>query len=129
MIGPLLKKVLGSKNDRELKRLQPQVDRINALEAQIDEQEQLVAYGKQARREFPKDYGRLVVLGKAVPDQADSASLMVELNSIANRTDVEFRGITLGQGSGGEGTTTPAPAPPPGAPGANPCRTPPTPRV
>jgi preprotein translocase subunit SecA len=36
MIGPLLKKVLGSKNDRELKRLQPQVDRINALEAQIE---------------------------------------------------------------------------------------------
>jgi len=35
MIGSLLKKVVGSKNERELKRLQPLVDRINALEPQI----------------------------------------------------------------------------------------------
>jgi len=35
MIGALLKKVVGSKNERELKRLQPLVDRINALEPQV----------------------------------------------------------------------------------------------
>ncbi len=32
MIGSLIKKVFGSKNDRELKRIQPIVDKINALE-------------------------------------------------------------------------------------------------
>jgi hypothetical protein len=93
-------------------------DEATTLQTQIDEQEQLVAFGKQARKEFPKDYGRLVVLGKAVPDQADTASLLVELNSIANRTDVEFRGITLGQGSSGEGGTTTAAAPAAPAPPA-----------
>ena len=35
MIGTLLKKVVGSKNERELKRLQPLVDRINTFEPQM----------------------------------------------------------------------------------------------
>jgi len=35
MIGSMLKKIVGSKNDRELKRLQQAVDQINALEAEI----------------------------------------------------------------------------------------------
>ncbi|MBW2644851.1 MAG: preprotein translocase subunit SecA [Deltaproteobacteria bacterium] len=37
MIGNLLKKVFGSKNERELKRLQPIVDQINSLEPKIKE--------------------------------------------------------------------------------------------
>lgn len=35
MIGPLLKKIFGSHNDRELKRLAPQVDAVNALAPEI----------------------------------------------------------------------------------------------
>ena len=35
MIGSLLKKIVGSKNDRELKRLQQAVEKINALEPEI----------------------------------------------------------------------------------------------
>ena len=35
MIGSVLKKIVGSKNDRELKRLQQSVDQINALEPEI----------------------------------------------------------------------------------------------
>ena len=35
MIGNFLKKIVGTKNERELKRLQPNVDRINALESSI----------------------------------------------------------------------------------------------
>ncbi len=35
MIGSLVKKIVGSKNDRELKRMQPAVDKINELEAEI----------------------------------------------------------------------------------------------
>ena len=37
MIGSLLKKIVGSKNDRELKRLQQAVEEINALESGIKE--------------------------------------------------------------------------------------------
>jgi preprotein translocase subunit SecA len=35
MIGSLVRKLVGSKNERDLKRLQPLVDRINSLEAEI----------------------------------------------------------------------------------------------
>jgi preprotein translocase subunit SecA len=35
MINVLMKKIVGSKNERELKRLQPAVDKINALEPEI----------------------------------------------------------------------------------------------
>ncbi len=89
-------------------------EEVTSLEASISEQEQMVAFGEQARKEFPRDYGRMVVLGKAVPDQADSASLMVELSAMAGDAGVQFRGITLNEQASGEGTTTaPAPAPPP----------------
>ncbi len=37
MIGNILKKIVGSKNDRELKRLQQAVEQINALEPEIKE--------------------------------------------------------------------------------------------
>ena len=58
-------------------------EEVTSLETSISQQEQLVAFGEQARKEFPRDYGRMVVLGKAVPDQADSASLMVQLSAMA----------------------------------------------
>ena len=35
MIGSLIKKIVGSKNERELKRIQPLVDKINQLESKI----------------------------------------------------------------------------------------------
>ena len=93
-------------------------EEVTSLETSISEQEQLVAFGQQARREFPRDYGRMVVLGKAVPDQADSASLMVELSAMAGDAGVQFRGITLNDQATGEGTAaatataTAAPTPP-----------------
>jgi preprotein translocase subunit SecA len=37
MIGSIIRKIVGSKNERELKRMQPLVDRINALEAQMQD--------------------------------------------------------------------------------------------
>ena len=35
MIGNLIKKIVGSKNERELKRIQPVIIQVNELEAQI----------------------------------------------------------------------------------------------
>src|SRR5215469_1033804 len=37
MLGALVRKVVGTKNDRELKRLWPLVDEINALEDELKE--------------------------------------------------------------------------------------------
>lgn len=94
-----------------------------SLQGQIDEQQQVIAFGRQARKEFPRDYGRLVVLGKAVPEQADTASLLVELNSIAGASGVEFRGIALSQEGGDSAaaaatSATPAPSGAGAAPGS-----------
>ncbi len=50
------------------------------------------------------------MLGKAVPAQADTSSLLVELNGIAEHTNVQFRGISLD--SSASGGATPAPSTP-----------------
>src|SRR5262245_6188113 len=78
--------------------LQGQIDQLHASTSQAEQQ---AAYGEQARQDFPKYYGRMVVLGKAVPAGSDTASLLVQLNSISNQTNMDLRSITLSQGGTG----------------------------
>src|SRR3954452_23100696 len=85
-------------------------DQIDELQASVSEQQQLADFGEQARRQFPRYYGRLVVLGKAVPSEADTPSMLVQLSSIANRTRVDFRSITLNQAGAGTGTSASSPS-------------------
>ena len=49
-------------------------------------------------RSFPATTGAWWCSGKAVPEQADTASMLVQLNSISKRSQVAFRGISLSQG-------------------------------
>ena len=42
-------------------------DEVTQLQASIDQQNQVAQFAEQARQDFPRYYGRLVVLGKAVP--------------------------------------------------------------
>ena len=79
-------------------------EEITALKSAISEQEQVAAFAEEARRGLPHLLRPLVVLGKAVPEQADSASLLVQLNSIANGTGVDFRAIKLSDGGGAVGS-------------------------
>jgi Tfp pilus assembly protein PilO len=78
-----------------------------------------------AKREFPADYRHLVVLGQAVPGGDETSSLLVELNDIASRANVDFSDIQL-EGSGETSSATPAltesspPAPAPATPGSVP---------
>jgi hypothetical protein len=84
---------------------------IETLEEQIAEQEQVAAFAEQARDQFPTYYGRMVVLGKAVPDQGDQASLLVQLNSIAGGNKLAFEQLDVVQGGGeAEAAAVPAPA-------------------
>jgi Tfp pilus assembly protein PilO len=82
-----------------------------------------VAEGLIAKREFPNDYEQLVVLGKAVPGDDDTSSLLVEVNRISSRSNVTFQSIQL---SASASSATPAaapvatPAPTPGVIGAVP---------
>ncbi len=75
-------------------------NQISDLKSSIDEQKQIADFGEQARSEFPRDYGRLVVLGKAVPADSDTASLMVELNRLSSESGVQFRSIEIGAATG-----------------------------
>jgi Tfp pilus assembly protein PilO len=89
-------------------------EEITQLESQISQQEQVATFAEQARQDFPRYYGQLVVLGKAVPDQADQSSMIVQLNQIATRSGTDFRTITIAEGSGGSAAAEPAaPAAPP----------------
>lgn len=81
---------------------------IDQLHASISQQQQVASFAEDARKDFPRYYGRLVVLGKAVPQQADTASMLVQLNTIAGHSHVDFRSIELGgdAGSAGSGSST-----------------------
>jgi Tfp pilus assembly protein PilO len=78
-------------------------DDVDQLHVQLEEQQQAVAAGQQAKRSFPNDYRKLVVLGKAVPVDGDQASLLVQLQRIADQAGVSFQSINL------SGTTSSAP--------------------
>ncbi|HYH54916.1 MAG TPA: hypothetical protein VD761_12385 [Solirubrobacterales bacterium] len=79
---------------------------VERLEASIALHQAEVAEGEAARSGFDEDYQKLVVLGKAVPGDDDTASLLVQISHIADRTGIEFRDIEL-SASGTESTTPP----------------------
>jgi preprotein translocase subunit SecA len=66
MINVLVKKIVGSKNERELKRLQPAVDRINALEPEISALSDPALQGKTA--EFRQRLERGETLDDLLPE-------------------------------------------------------------
>jgi Tfp pilus assembly protein PilO len=82
-----------------------------ALEQQVDDQNAVADFGEAARKDFPKYYSRMIVLGKAVPESADSASMLVQLNSISGSAGVEFRGLELGEGSAASSEVSGEPPP------------------
>lgn len=84
---------------------------VEQLEASLALHQSEVTEAEAARDEFPTQYQRLVVLGKAVPGDDDVASLLVQLNRIADRADGSFREMQLTAGSGSsEATAAPAPS-------------------
>jgi Tfp pilus assembly protein PilO len=82
---------------------------VDQLQSQLEQAQQAAAAGAQERKSFPVDYRKLVVLGKAVPEDGDQASLLVQLQQLADRSGVEFQSIDLSVAAGS--ATTPAPAP------------------
>ena len=68
---------------------------VTSLQESLAVDRQHVDEALVARKGFPADYGQLVVLGKAVPADDDTASLLVQVNRIAARSGVRFQEITL----------------------------------
>jgi len=84
---------------------------VDQLHSSLEQAQQAAAAGDQARKSFPIDYRRLVVLGKAVPADGEQASLLVQLQQLADSAGVRFQSIDLAAG----GTTSAAPTTEPAA--------------
>ncbi|HKO38059.1 MAG TPA: hypothetical protein VJU14_06800 [Solirubrobacterales bacterium] len=80
---------------------------VTALEGSLAQHEAEVAEAEAAREEFPREYRRLVVLGKAVPGDDDFASLLVQMNRLSASADGTFRDITLTASGEGQSATPP----------------------
>jgi Tfp pilus assembly protein PilO len=74
--------------------------RIHTLEFSLSQHRSEAQSAVAARRAFPREYQRLVVLGKAVPGGDETPSLLVQLSHLATKSKVHFQNLTLSSGSG-----------------------------
>ncbi|HWN73613.1 MAG TPA: hypothetical protein VNN15_07400 [Solirubrobacterales bacterium] len=96
-----------SPKKKEVSKLQGEVDEVKSSLAQ---HQQEVDLALAARKGFSENYHQMVVLGKAVPKEDGTASLLVQLKEIADAAGVRFEEISLD--SEGEGEVAPAATPP-----------------
>jgi Tfp pilus assembly protein PilO len=86
-------------------------DQVAQTREALSQHQSEAAQAEEAKRQFPRNYEQLVVLGKAVPGDDDTASLLVQLNLIAASSGVKFQTFTLNAAEG-ETATPEAPAAP-----------------
>jgi hypothetical protein len=75
---------------------------VKKLETSLAQHQAEVEVAEEARKEFPVAYQRLVVLGKAVPGDDETASLLVQLNRISEKAHIRFETLQLEPSSGSE---------------------------
>lgn len=86
---------------------------ITTKKAELQAAEAELASYEKAKAGYKANYSLVARLGKAVPADDDVRSLLVQLNSAAGRSKVDFRTIQIG----GSGAAAPAPAAGPAADG------------
>jgi Tfp pilus assembly protein PilO len=74
---------------------------VETLEASLSQHEAEAATALAAKKEFPVNYSQLVVLGKAVPADSETASLLVQVQHLSEKAGVRFEEINLNS-EGGE---------------------------
>ncbi len=79
---------------------------VEGLETTLSQTQGEVAAAENAKRQFPKNYRQLVILGKAVPASDDTASLLVQLDTIALKSGNGFDSIQIGAENGSATTET-----------------------
>lgn len=96
--------------------LSPKREELGKLDAQVVELRTTLAQhqaevveAEAARAEFPAEYRRLVVLGKAVPGDDDVASLLVQVNRVADEAGGTLRDVELSATESSESAAPPAP--------------------
>jgi Tfp pilus assembly protein PilO len=95
---------------------------IAAKEAELQASQATLATYEAARGTYKENYATLARLGKAVPEDDDMRSLLVQLEATAEGTDVDFQTIELSGGSSAptDGTATAATGDLAAAPGLTP---------
>jgi len=94
---------------------------VEQLQVELSAAQAKAAQAAAARREFPADYRQLVVLGQAVPEGDETASLFVQLNQIAGESKLRFESIQLngtGEASAPVSSATPSTSASGGVPAA-----------
>lgn len=92
---------------------------ISSVQQQLVEAQSQLATFRKAKDSYKANYATVARLGKAVPEDDDIRSLMVQVESAAEDTGVDFRTIQIGQTTGGTAATptdaSSGQVPPPGA--------------
>ena len=89
---------------------------VAVAEAQLVQTQNLIATYEGAQKEYKTNYATMVRLGKAVPTDDDMRSLMVQIDTSAKRSGIDFDTVNLNAAGGSSATSvTGAPAGPPGA--------------
>jgi Tfp pilus assembly protein PilO len=84
---------------------------VTAAKAEVASARIKVAAGLKAKRNFPHNYQQLLLLGKAVPADSGTASLMVQIDHLSEHSRTPFLGIELKEGAGAEEGTAEGEAP------------------
>lgn len=105
LLGGFWLLVIGPKR-KEADKLATELDQQGQV---LSEAQAKVTEGLIDKRSFPSDYRQLVVLGKAVPESDETASLLVLLNRISTNAHVSFNSLSLESGSESAAATATAP--------------------
>jgi Tfp pilus assembly protein PilO len=81
---------------------------ISAAEAQLQQAEATASGYEAARASYRANYTRMASLGKAVPADDDVRSLLLQLDTTAAESDVDFQIIDSGDQSGAAATPDPS---------------------
>lgn len=78
--------------------------KIAAQEAELAQTQALLSNYQKAKDAYRENYTTLVRLGKAIPADDDTRSLIVQLDAAAKRAGVDFENIDIGTGGGNAGS-------------------------
>jgi Tfp pilus assembly protein PilO len=80
-------------------------EQVTTLQSEVASVKQEVASSLAAKQTFPENYRHLVELGAAVPSDAQTPSLVVQLSGLSSQARTSFQSIALGAGGGGAPTS------------------------
>jgi Tfp pilus assembly protein PilO len=85
-------------------------NKISIAQAEVQQARTELASYQKAKSEYRDNYAKVIRLGKAVPADDDTRSLVVQVDAAAKRSGVDFDNIDLVAGSGGSPTSNVATA-------------------